>query len=274
KTNPQRLRAESPAQPASRPDISISQTPIPATPLSNQDGFIASLAQSAQPAGVHNGRGRPAPDRIGVYRNNVIVSLREALATTFIATRRLMGDAFFDAAAVAFAQDNKPASPLLFEYGGAFPDFLATLPGLADYPFVHEAARIEFARVCAYHAADQTPLAPDALAAVPPDALENVRFRPHPTVMLLSLPAGGLSAWQRNLDLEEVPAPAALITRPVMEVLVTPLTAPEYEFARALVSGQPLGQAALIDDLDLATALTRLLSQGAFQALDLPDRSS
>ncbi|MEM8552796.1 MAG: DNA-binding domain-containing protein, partial [Pseudomonadota bacterium] len=152
--------------------------------------------QGANISAVHNGRGRPAQDRFRIYRNNVIVSLRDALSATFSTTRKLMGEDFFGAAAVAFAQDNRPSSPMIFRYGEDFPAFLSWLPGLKGYPFVPEVAALEYARLQATHAADAPPLAADALSCVPPEGLASVTFTAHPASKLLLLPQGGLGAWQ------------------------------------------------------------------------------
>ena len=240
-------------------------------------GFVAALGGTGDIAGVHDGAGRPAGDRISVYRNNVIVSLRDALKDTFPVTMRLMGETFFDAAATAFAKATKPASPMLWRYGEAFPAFLSELPGLADYPFVPEAAAVEFARLEAYHAADAIPLAADALAAVPAEDLARVVFAAHPAARVVPLPAGGLGAYAQNSDETATDsgragsaARAALVTRPFLDVLVAPLTAGEARVAAALLGGAPLGQADGDSDV-LAAALTRLLSAGAFRALALAE---
>jgi hypothetical protein len=235
-----------------------------------QCAFASALVEKgATLSGLTDGRGRAAADRLSVYRNNVIVSLVEALEATFPATLRLVGETFFRAAARAYAEAEKPESPLLFRYGETFADHLARLPGLADYPFVPETARIEFARVGAYHAADAAPLPPDALGAVSRETLPGVVFTAHPATRLVPAPAGGVGAWQRNQDppLPSVDAAAALVTRPVAAVIVTPLPAPSAAFAEALLAGRALGEAAAADGLDLAAALGALLSAGAFRSV-------
>lgn len=235
----------------------------------SQDAFAATLGrEGAALGGVHNGRGRPASDRLRIYRNNVIVSLSEALAVAFPATRRLLGENFFENAAVAYAMAHKPASPLLFEYGATFGDFLARLPGVAPYPFVPEAARIEFARIEATHAADTAPLTPDALATVAPQSLGTLVFTAHPATRLVPTPAGGLAAWQQNQDPPQpaVSAAAALITRPHAALSVAPLSRPAHDFTEALLRGATLGEAVdgTTGGLDLSAALGLLMGAGAF----------
>ncbi|GAB5374825.1 MAG: hypothetical protein AcusKO_12870 [Acuticoccus sp.] len=186
-----------------------------------------------------------------------------------------MGADFFAAAAVDFARAEKPASPLLFRYGAGFADVLAALPGLAPYPFVPEVAAIEWARLCAYHAADAAPLSPEALAAVPPDALPRLVFAAHPAARLVAAPAGGYGAWRANAGDAAANGTAAgddatvgvLVTRPQWQVLMTPLDATAMRLAAALLDGAALGDAAAAADTGgdraLAPTLAALLSAGA-----------
>ncbi len=221
--------------------------------------FAAALARRGTPlAGLTDGRGRPAADRFAIYRNNVIHSLSEALGTTFPATRRLMGADAFRRAAIAYAEAHKPASPILFRYGDAFAE---TLLRSGEWPrHVGECARIEYARVQAFHAADAAPLDAQRLA-LDPEALARLTFAAHPATHLVATPDGGCGAW---LDGTPCAAAAALVTRPAMTVLVAPLAAPAAAFARRLLDGAPLGEAATVDDLELAGALAALLTGGAF----------
>src|SRR5277367_6642097 len=62
--------------------------------------------------------------RYNVYRNNVTVSLIDALAAVFPATQRLTGVEFFRAMARFHVRAAPPTSPLLFEYGRDFPEFI------------------------------------------------------------------------------------------------------------------------------------------------------
>jgi Putative DNA-binding domain len=88
--------------------------------------FAAALLDPdrAAPAAVSGPNGKSARKRYGVYRNNVIVSLINALAAVFPATMRITGVVFFRAMARFHIRAKPPTSPLLFEYGRDFPDFI------------------------------------------------------------------------------------------------------------------------------------------------------
>ena len=93
----------------------------------------------------------------------------------FPATRRITGPDFFRAMARFHVRATPPTSPLLFEYGRDFPDFIERLRACAAMPWLADVARIERAWLDAYHAADAAPLAAEALASVPPERLAGDR---------------------------------------------------------------------------------------------------
>jgi hypothetical protein len=78
----------------------------------------------ATPAVVAGPRAKAAVKRYNVYRNNVTVSLINALAAVFPATQRITGTDFFRAMARFYVRATPPTSPLLFEYGRDFPNFI------------------------------------------------------------------------------------------------------------------------------------------------------
>ena len=135
--------------------------------MSRQSAFRAAILDADRPAppDLLDGLGRPTAKRFNVYRNNVAVSLTEALEAGFPATARLLGDANFRAVAGRFLRASPPDSPLMMHYGAGFPDFLASLDALASMGYLADVARLEQALRTAYHAADHTALAPDSLAS-------------------------------------------------------------------------------------------------------------
>src|SRR5271163_3786374 len=127
--------------------------------------------QSETPTIVAGPRQKAALKRYNVYRNNVTVSLIDALAAIFPATQRVTGVEFFRAMARFHIRANPPTSPLLFEYGRDFPGFIDRYEYARSMPWLSDAARLERAWLDAYHAADMAPLALQTLAAIPADRL-------------------------------------------------------------------------------------------------------
>jgi hypothetical protein len=229
------------------------------------------------PEGLHGPDGTPDASRFQVHRNTVASTLVEALAAAFPAIVRILGEAFFAAAAGAYAAAEKPASPLLFRYGATFPDFLARLDSLAAYPYVPDVARLDFAWLAAYHAADADPLSAETLARIPPERLTDTELPLHPATRIVTSPCPLVTLWSANRGDGPVPdclpdrSEDAIVARPGTVVTVHPLPAGGAAFARALGDGLSLGAAAETaaasnTGFDLGACLTLLLTAGALTA--------
>lgn len=188
--------------------------------------------------------------RFDVYRNNVVAAATGALGDTFPAVRALVGDEFFRATARAYLDATPPRSPLLFRYGATFGDFLETFPPAARVPYLGDVARLEYARLQAYHAADVAPLEIAALSAIPADEVAGVTFDIHPAVSLIrsSFPVVSLWAASTGLmssdDVDVTRAEDGLTARPGLDVDTRILPAGGAAFVEALLDGRTLGDAA------------------------------
>ena len=153
----------------------------------DQSTFRAALLnpEAERPKGLTDGAGQPAGRRFDVYRNNVAVSLTEALETAFPVLRKLLGESNFKLLAAAFLRQHPPSSPLMMFYGAAFPAFLEGMEQLAHLKYLGDVARLELALRRAYHAADAAPIAPEALGALAPEELMAARLEFAPAVQLL-----------------------------------------------------------------------------------------
>jgi Putative DNA-binding domain len=229
------------------------------------------------PVGIVGPNGKRAVLRYNVYRNNVTVSLIDALAAIFPATQRITGVEFFRAIARFHIRAAPPTSPLLFEYGRDFPSFIETYEYAQPMPWLADVARVERAWLDAYHAADMPPLAAPALAAIPPEALVNVVCEPHPATRVVrsAFPAVSIFVMNRGDGpvgrIQSVVPEDALVTRPHQEVAVRRLPPGGAHFLTRLMSGDPLGEAAAAaleasPDFDLPTNIAGMIEAGVFAA--------
>ncbi|MBK5960363.1 hypothetical protein CCR97_19500 [Rhodoplanes elegans] len=216
--------------------------------------------------------------RFAVYRNNVMVSLIEALRTRFPATERIVGDEFFTAMARTFVRAQPPRSPLLMSYGDHFPAFVKAFQPTADMPWLAEVARLEAARTRAYHAADAVPLAPADFSAIDPDTLGAMRVQLHPSAAIVRSQHPVVTIWAMNSG--EAPlglvdfgtAEDALVVRPHLTVGVLRLPRGAATFLGALQDDATIADAlgaALADDesFDPTATLALLIGSGAAAAL-------
>src|SRR5579871_6978782 len=125
-------------------------------PQSFAASFAPGLTDPAQatPIDVVGPRGKAAIKLYNVYRNNVTVSLIDALAAVYPAVQRITGVEFFRAMARFHVRATPPTSPLLFEYGRDFPAFIEAYEYARGMPWLADVAKLERAWLDAYHAAD------------------------------------------------------------------------------------------------------------------------
>ena len=256
-----------------------SEHPVPFA--STQAGFAAALLQPEMvaPADIAASP-RGGSRRFGVYRNNVTVGLVEALMAAYPAVVRIVGEDFFRAMAREFVRHSPPHSPLMFDYGAGFADFLAGFEPLAGLSYLPDVARLERAWLEAYHAEDCAPCGMEVLAGFAADQVPAVRFTLHPAARLVRSRFPIAEIWQTNLHDETVGpidfsrAEAVIVTRPELEVVVRVLPEGGAAFIAALIEGQTLAEAAgagLAADarFDLSQNLQGLFAAGAVRSVRL-----
>jgi hypothetical protein len=254
--------------------------PINSRSLDYARRFSAALLSPDLPApdGVAGPRGKKAERRYDVYRNNVTVSLIDALASIFPAVQRITGPDFFRAMARFHIRETPPQSPLLFEYGKDFPGFIERYEHAQDMPWLADVARIERSWLDSYHAADAPALDAQVLTAIPHEKLGDVRFKPHPATRTISsaFPAVTIFAMNRGADpvgrVDNRPE-CGLITRVDDDVAIRLLPRGSTTFLNALIAGETLAAAvaAGIDsdnEFDLATAIGEMFAAGAFSQIE------
>ncbi|WP_298874535.1 DNA-binding domain-containing protein [uncultured Bradyrhizobium sp.] len=248
--------------------------------LSYAAAFASALLDPGReaPRMVTGPRGQSTLKCYNVYRNNVTVSLIDALAAIYPAVQRLTGPDFFRAMARFHIRETPPTSPLLFEYGRDFPDFIARYEHARSLLWLADIARIERAWLDSYHAADAPPLSPSALAAVAPEQLSSLMFTVHPATRLVRSPFAAVTIFAANRErvstdrIDASTAEDALVTRPEFDVLVQKLPPGGAVFLDSLMSGCMLAEAAAAaleesPAFDLATNIASLLEAGIFTSL-------
>ena len=200
-----------------------------------------------------------------VYRNTTFRAAADALATAYPAVARLSGEAYFEQVAIAYVEASPPQRRSLVGYGEGFADFLETAPGISEAPYLADAARLDWAWLCAHRAPSQAPLAGADLAALRPERLADLVLMLHPSVRLIDLRWSVHDAWKHNRT--HAPAVAhnvspvrqhVMLWRPAHEVETQVLSRAEALFFVSLAAGAALGasaEAALAASPDFNTTL-------------------
>ena len=242
--------------------------------MNSQRGFAQALLNPALPcpSGLKTWNGSDPELRFAVYRNNVMVSLIDALADTYPVVQALVGEAFFRAMAKVFATDHPPRSRIMAYYGGGFPEFVAAFAPAASVPYLADVARLEMARVLAYHAADVPAIDPASLqqALADPEQLMSMGVALHPSVHLIESPFAVFSLWAahqgtRCISSVDADKPeTALVFRNGLDVDTLQVAAGAAQCLIALQRADTLAEAAhaaasLDADFDLSQTLALLL---------------
>jgi len=251
-----------------------------------QAAFASALLDPTRPipSGLRTWNGSDPEVRFAVYRNNVTCGLVNALADSFPVVQALVGEAFFSAMARTFIHDEPPASPVIAFYGSGFPDFVESFAPARALPYLADVARLEFARIRAYHAVDATVID----SATPPQVLQlgerlrDLRIELHPSVVPWVYGHPAVSIWRAHQaddvaleDIDMARVEAAIVLRQALDVVVVPVPRATAELAQAFARERPLGAA--VDELttrdsefDLFQSLGTLFRYPMVHALHLP----
>lgn len=213
--------------------------------------------------------------RFGVYRDNVLQGLIDALAARYPVTERLVGAQFFGGMARAFLEVHPPRSPVLLEWGEDLAEFAAAFPPASVLPYLPEVIRLETAKTRAYHAEDVAPLGAADLEALSPGQLADLRLVAHPSLGLVRSAYPIASIVEMHEEGKEPDAAlvwmpeSVLVTRPALRVELRRLPAGAAVFMQGLAEGGTLGEAfvsATASDasFDAAWTMRILLESGAF----------
>lgn len=167
--------------------------------MTGQTAFAMALLDPGQaaPEGLENPFGGPAGRRFDVYRNNVAVSLTQALETGFPTVRKLVGDDFFKAMAGIYLRANPPSDPRLALYGSSFPGFLARFEPVRRLRYLPDIARLDLGLRQSYHAADAAPFDTTGLA---PAAVLSLKPRLAPATLVMSSRHPVFAIWRYNTE--------------------------------------------------------------------------
>lgn len=251
--------------------------------------FQAAFMDELFAAPGDSGSACAAQPAFAVYRNKVLRGCIDALQANYPAVARLVGEAWFRAAAAVYARAHAPSQPMLIDYGEDFAGFLARFEPAAALPYLPAVAQLDRLWTEAHLAEDAPVLDAGAVAAwwsTASDRLETIRLAPHPAARWRwfdDVPA--LAIWQRNRDLIDSAGDddgldwqgeGALLTRPAGAVQSQPLSPAGVALLDACASGTRLGEAleaavGLAGAQPLGGLLSALVVAGAFRALPRPD---
>jgi hypothetical protein len=222
--------------------------------MSSQHIFTRALLDPVAPIpiGFTTWNGSDPAGRFAVYRNNLFASLIDALVDTFPVLQALVGEEFFRAMGKEFVRLTPPRSRIMAYYGAGFADFVEEFFPARSIPYLADVARLEMARVMAYHAADCSPIDSQRLQAALGDSqqLLSLCLSLHPSVQTIGSPYAVGTLWQAHQGTPNLAAvdpflpEAVLVYRDGLNVEMLQIMATQVRFVEGLQHGKTLSESA------------------------------
>jgi Putative DNA-binding domain len=215
--------------------------------------------------------------RLAVYRNNARAMFSGALGRTFPVLARRVGPGYFERLASEYRAAHPSRSGDLHWIGSAFPAWLEARLAGTEYAWLADLARLEWACEEVLVAADSAAIGVDALAAVDPGDLADLRVGLQPALRCVHSAYPVWSVWRENQPdgsgARVDPGRGAehvVVTRADDRAVLHLRPEPEVRFVAALAAGQRLEDALESSTLPverLAQAMSWLFQQGLVAAL-------
>lgn len=214
-----------------------------------------------------------------VYRNTVMKACIDALEANFPAVARLVGRAWFRAAAALYVAAEAPKDARLLYYGSGFSDFLRNFESAAELVYLPGVAQLDIFWREAHVAPDAPAVDAAWVAGHTPEQMATLVLNPHPAARWAWFDEHPVySIWERNRRNNEINedltwrGEGALLTRPRDAVVWHAITKAGCVFLDACAGGQTLADAtaralAAEPKADLATTFASLLRSGAFAGI-------
>ena len=138
--------------------------------------------------------------RLQIYRNNIHISLREALSAVYPVLEKLVGTEFFRHLASHYIVAHPSDSGNIHTFGGELPAFVKDFPGLEGLPYLSDVAHMEWLYHEVFHAPPGQSSDLNALLEVTEDQLQKLRFDISPACRWLHSGYPVLNIWQANQD--------------------------------------------------------------------------
>jgi len=173
------------------------------------------VTSDALQAAVRDTRKADRVALLDVYRDGYALRLIEVLTADYPGLMAMAGPADFDHMARAYIAAHPSRQPSVRWFGKGLADFLARTPPYNASPAAAEMARFEWALGEAFDSADVTPIAADALMALPPEAWETLVFTVLPSLHRCTFVFEVAQAWQQRDEVEPGNLEVARAAEPV-----------------------------------------------------------
>lgn len=137
---------------------------------------------------------------MNIYRNNVTISLRDALKAVYPVIHKLVGDEFFSAMARDYVAKFPSRSGNLHEFGNHLADFIGSFAPAGELVYLSDLANLEWAYHRVFHEKDGQLFNVEKLQKIAAADYGHLCFTLTPSCRLIRSPYPILRIWQSNQD--------------------------------------------------------------------------
>ena len=251
---------------------------VPEALAASQAAFARALVDSSGEAEVQASFSNA--HRFALYRGNLTVTWDKVLCAAYPVLRQLVGAEFFTALSRAYGMANPSTDADLNNFGASLAAFLDGFEHVADYPYLADMARLEWALHRNHFAPDAIAVTAAQLGSLDPARFEAARATLHPACTLFASRWTIVPLWQAHQPGSGVGFPAdmarpsfGLVARPRWKSEVAEITAAAHAALSELASGRDFGAAldaafAIDEDFDIGAQLAQWLALGVFGSLE------
>lgn len=191
---------------------------------------------------------REYQERLAIYRNNTLHSLREAVKDLYPSVLATIGEELMAACAHHYILQRPPSSAAMVDFAHDFPEFLAAFEHTQAMLYLPDLAALDLAQHHSYHADDQHPLTAEAFSALDLDTLARTRIAAHASVQLIESAYAIYDMWQmaqgqHHGTLNADNPQNIVIIRPEATVDMYCLDRGHFVFLSALTNGATIAEA-------------------------------
>lgn len=209
--------------------------------------------------------------RLGIYKHNYLLTMSQALMSTYPVCVKLVGEAFFRMLAKAYIQQTPSTSFSLNDYGNRLAEFIAEFAPAASVPYLADTARLEWACHRASLNANKTSFDYQALTAVAESEREQIRFQLPQGASLIQSSFPILTIWQLGqdnnapvtpIDLNQLPGEQVIVFQQELDLRMDLLTDWQWQLLTAIRGGICFGDLCVQFSDAITEQLPILIAQG------------
>jgi len=211
-------------------------------------------------------------DRLGIYRNNMLLTLTDILASTYPVIQKLVGAGFFKTMARHYISEHPQSEGNRHSFGAELSTFLARYEPALSLPYLPDIAAIEWAYFQAMLAEDVAVISAQELGRII-STQANYALQLHPSVQLVKQSYNALEIWQlqhqesgSRVSLQHIPHQLLIWRDQTDALFILPVSKDMAALLIRCQEGADLAQtlSELSDPAAIQPEFARLLTAGAF----------